>query len=87
MRDCPVHGHGCYGITEECGWIEADIARRHAEGECFACGAYPPDYCDACNGKSIGHISTIDDCEAVVPASKPSSPGPEGRSERSPNAT
>lgn len=31
--------------------------------------------------------STTDDCEAVAPGSNPEVRGPEGRSERSPNAT
>lgn len=28
---CPVHGPGCYGIPEECLWIEADMRRRAYE--------------------------------------------------------
>ena len=48
MPECPTHGPGCYGIPEECAWIEADIERRRAEGECFQCGALPSDYCDDC---------------------------------------
>lgn len=31
MRPCPVHGVGCYGIPEECAWIEADMYRRAAD--------------------------------------------------------
>lgn len=42
---CPVHGEGCFGIAEECVWIEADIARREASGECLRCGAMPGEPC------------------------------------------
>lgn len=63
---CPVHGPGCFGIPEECAWIEADMAARAARGECFRCGAVPPNLCRECSGEAAYGRSRVEAFEVEV---------------------
>lgn len=63
---CPVHGPGCFGIPEECEWIEEDMARRASEGTCSRCGAPPSNLCRVCSGEAAYDRSRVEAFEEDV---------------------